>query len=259
MKTLDKSVNQSTQVAFLLIEEMVAIGEPVELKHLARRLDMPKPRVHRFLKTLQSIGYVLQDPATERYRLSLKIYHLGQALADRTELLTEARPQMVLLRDETNQTVTLSTVEQGGMRMLDIVRAFSAVEIVTRPGALLDFHSSAQGKLALAFGSKANWDVVRAGPLRQWTPHTITSVAELEAQVAKVRVQGWAEAPEETLVGVNALSAPVMDASGLFVATITIAGPMAAIPSPPRPDQITLVRTTATTISSNLGFTERGT
>lgn len=257
MKTLDKSVNQSTQVAFLLIEEMAAIGGPVELKELAGRLGMPKPRVHRFLKTLQTLGYVLQDAATERYRLSLKLYHLGQALADQTELLTEARPQMIRLRDATNQTVTLSIVEATGMRVLDIVRAHSPVEIVTRPGALLDFHSSAQGKLALAFGSAEHWSVVRAGPLRKWTAHTNTSIAELEAQVERVRARGWAEAPEETLAGVNALSAPVMDVNGQFAATITLAGPMAAIPSPPGPDQIELVREAAMTISVNLGYTER--
>ena len=259
MKTLNKSVNQSTQVAFLVIEEMAAVGQPMELRELAARLDMPKPRVHRFLKTLQSMGYVLQDAATERYRLSLKLYHLGQALADKTELLTEARPQMIRLRDATNQTVTLSIVETAGMRVLDIVRAHSPVEIVTRPGALLDFHSSAQGKLALAFGEAEHWKVVRTGPLRKWTEHTNTSIPELEAQVDNVRSRGWAEAPEETLAGVNALSAPVMDASGRFTATITIAGSMAAIPSPPGPDQIDLVRKAAATISDNLGFTERST
>lgn len=259
MKTLDKSVNQSTQVAFLLIEEMAAIGEPVELRDLARRLAMPKPRVYRFLKTLTTLGYVLQDAATERYRLSLKLYHLGQALADQTELLTEARPQMVKLRDATRQTVTLSIVERSGMRVLDIVRAHSPIEIVTRPGALLDFHSSAQGKIALAYGSSEHWKAVRSGPLRKWTPHTNVSVSELEAQVETVRARGWADAPEETLAGVNALSAPVMDVTGRFAATITIAGPMAAIPSPPEPSQIELVQSAAMTISGNLGFTERGT
>jgi DNA-binding IclR family transcriptional regulator len=218
---------------------------------------MPKPRVHRFLKTLLTLGYVQQDTATERYRLSLKLYHLGQALADHTILLSEARPQMVQLRDATKQTTTLSAVEAAGMRVLDIVRAQSPVEIVTRPGALLDFHASAQGKVALAFGAPDNWRVVRAGPLRKWTAFTNTSVAKLEAEVETVRSAGWAEAPEQTLAGVNALSAPVFDASARLVATITIAGPMAAIPSPPGADQIEAVTRAAMTISSNLGYAER--
>lgn len=254
MKTIDKSVNQSTQVAFQLMEEMAEIGQPVEMSTLARRLDMPKARAFRFLKTLLSIGYVIQDPDTERYRLSLKLYHLGQAIADQTELLTEARPLMVQLRDLMNQTITMSSIEPAGMRVLDIVRAYSPIEIVTRPGSILDFHASAQGKIALAFGNPDNWNIVREGPLAQWTPATNTDLARLVDEVNVVRAQGWAEAPGETLAGVNALSAPVRDARGALIATLTIAGPLVAIPSPPKPEQIDALLRASTTISENLGY-----
>lgn len=125
---------------------------------------MPKARVYRFLQTLVAIGYVAQDPDTERYRLTLKLYHLGQAIADGTELITVARPEMIRLRDVTGQTVTLSVLEERGMRVIDIVRMESPVQIVTKPGALLDFHASAQGKLALAFGRPALDGGARRGP-----------------------------------------------------------------------------------------------
>lgn len=256
MVELDKTANQSTQLAFLLIEAMAEIGEPVALTELSRRLSIPKPRVYRFLKTLQSIGYVLQDPESDRYRLSLKIFHLGQAVADRTVLLTEARPLMVQLTERTHQTVTLSLLEPAGMRILDIVRAASPVQIVTRPGSLLDFHSSAQGKLALAFGAASLWEVVRSGPLRKWTPKTSDDLTRLEAEVAMARRRGWAEAPEETLLGVNAISAPIFDIDNQMLATVTIAGPMQSLGSPPDHDLVEAVRHAARSISTNLGSTE---
>lgn len=256
MIALDKTSNQSTQVAFLLMEAMAEIGEPVGLSDLARRLGMPKPRAFRFLKTLLAMGYVLQDPATDRYRLSLKLFHLGQAVADSTVLLTEARPVMVQLRDETRQTVTLSLVEPQGMRILDMVRAASPVQIVTRPGALLDFHSSAQGKLALAFGDPALWDVVRSSPLRQWTPRTNIDLAVLEAEVGRVRKRGWADAPEETLPGVNALSAPIFDLTNQLIASVNIAGPVTTLTSPPDKALLAAIRRAARSISINLGCTE---
>jgi len=256
MIALDKTSNQSTQVAFLLMEAMAEIGEPVGLSDLARRVGMPKPRAFRFLKTLLAMGYVLQDPETDRYRLSLKLFHLGQAVADSTVLLTEARPLMVGLRDETNQTVTLSLVEPQGMRILDMVRAASPVQIVTRPGALLDFHSSAQGKLALAYGDASLWDVVRSGPLRKWTPKTNTDIAVLEADVARVRGRGWADAPEETLPGVNALSAPIFDLTNQLIGTVNIAGPVTTLTSPPDPALLGAILQAARSISTNLGCTE---
>lgn len=256
MAELDKSVNQSTQVAFLIIEEIAAIGGPVELSHLARRLNMPKARVFRFLKTLLAMGYVLQDSETDRYRLSLKLYHLGQAVADSTQLLTEAKPVLAKLRDETGQTATLASPEPDGMRVLDMARADSPVQIVTRPGSILDFHASAQGKVALAFGDPELLECLELSQLTRWTRSTIDSMTELEKVLETVRAQKWADAPEEVLEGVTALAAPVFDGSGQLVATVAIAGSIGAIPSPPPAKQIEAVRRAAAAISRNLGCTE---
>ncbi|MGC4026900.1 MAG: IclR family transcriptional regulator [Mesorhizobium sp.] len=255
MPELDKSANQSTQMAFLIMEAMAEIGEPVALTDLARKLDIPKPRTFRFLRTLLSLGYVLQDEATDRYRLSLKLYHLGQAIADRTVLLTEARPLMIHLRDKLNLTVTMSVIEARSTRVIDIVRVDSPVEIVTRPGSMLNFHASAQGKLALAFNPKL-WDVVTSEPLRVWTPKTITDIDQLRRLVERARERHWADAPEEYLLGVTALSAPIFDMTNKMIATVTVAGPLDSIGVPPKDHIIEAVKSTAKAISFNLGSTE---
>lgn len=251
---LDKSANQSTQMAFLIIEVMAEIGKPVALSDLARRIGASKVRVFRFLRTLLSMGYVLQDPETEKYRLSYKLYHIGQALADSTDILREARPVMVALRDETGFTVSFSQMEPAGMRILDMVRSQQPVEIVTRPGALLDFHASAQGKIALAFGGAALADSLRA-----WTGETPVDPDRVAAEVAAVRAQGWAEAPNQTLQGVTAVSAPVHDMTGAFVATLTIAGPTQTIGTPPEPRFVAVLTAAARRLSTNLGNTDQRT
>ncbi|SME98658.1 transcriptional regulator, IclR family [Tistlia consotensis] len=255
-RDLDKTTNQSTQVAFMILEEMAPLGEGIRVTDLALRLGMPKPRIYRFLQTLTALGYVAQDPATERYHLTLKLFHLGQAIADGTQLTTVARPVMIRLRDATGQTTTLSVVEDRGMRVIDIVRMETPVQIVTKPGALLEFHASAQGKLALAFGKPALWDYVRTHPLAVLTRQTNTDIARLEREVQQVRRQGWAAAPEETLPGVNAVSAPILDAGNAMIGTITIAGSVQTILPEPEESQIAAVREAARSISNSLGCTE---
>lgn len=250
---LDKSVNQSTQMAFMVIEVMAEIGQPVGLTDLARRMSVPKVRVFRFLRTLLSLGYVLQDPETEKYRLSYKLYHLGQALADSTDILREARPVMVELRDATGFTVSFSQMEADGMRILDMVRTEQPVAIVTRPGALLDFHASAQGKVALAFGGAK----LGTAPLRQWTSETPLDLDRVSNEVEAVRAKGWAEAPNQILEGVTAVSAPIFDMKGAFVATLTIAGPTNTIGSPPEARFVDALTAAARKISANLGNTDK--
>lgn len=247
---------QSLRSAFQVIEEMAAIGEPVGVTELAKALGMPKTRTFRYLRTLKALGYVSQDLSTEKYRLTLRLYHLGQAVADSTQLLTEARAAMVQLRKDTAQTVTLSSIESGGVRVLDIVRAHSPVEIVTRPGALLEFHSSAQGRVALAFGPARLWNAVRGRTLGRWTPRTNTDIARLEAEVEEARRRGWATAPEQTLVGVNALAAPIFGAGGDLIATITVVGSLQHLPAEPPADLVAFVLQAARRISENLGCTE---
>jgi len=253
---LDKSANQSTQVAFRIIEEMAPLGEGIRLTDLARRLEMPKPRIYRFLQTLVTIGYVEQDPQTERYSLTLKLFHLGQAIADGTQILTVARPVMIRLRDALHLTTTLSLLEPAGMRVVDIVRVETPVQIVTKPGALLHLHASAQGKLALAFGPPELWDLVRGAPLARLTDDTNTDLARLEAEVAEVRKRGWASAPGEVLPGVNALSAPICDATNTMIGSLNIVGSVQSILREPDISQIEALREAARSISINLGCTE---
>lgn len=253
---LDKTGNQSTQVAFLIIEEMASVGDSIRLTDLARRLEMPKARVFRFLQTLMQLGYVDQDKSDDRYRLTLKLFHLGQAIADSTQLTSVARPVMVRLRDNLEQTTTLSIPELGGMRVVDIVRVESPVQIVTRPGAMLAFHASAQGKLALAFGDPACWKALADKPLARFTETTNTDLTVLRQEVDAARRNKWAVAPEETLRGVNALSAPIFDVSNRFVATITIAGSVQDVSPTPASNQIEAVCNAARAISESLGCTE---
>ena len=243
--------NQSTIAAFAILEEMAQRSEPSRVTDLANALSMPRARIYRYLQTLVSLGYVRQDPATERYRLTLKLFHLGQAIADGTQLTSAARPIMQTLRDTVGQTVTLSIPEETGMRVLDIVRSESPVQIVTKPGALLPLMTSAQGKVAMAFGPPAYRQTIETDPAL-----TEADRARLRAEVDTARRQGWAAAPEQLLRGLNAVSAPIFDLENRFTATITIVGPVQQIE--PEPDEIYITAATRAgrEISADLGCME---
>lgn len=256
MKDTSKINNHSAIAAFQIIEEMAPMNEDVRITDLAKRLGMPRAKVYRYLQTLCNIGYVRQDPVTERYRLTLKLFHVGQAIADGTQLTSTARPVMVQLRDKVNLTCTLSIPEETGMRVVDIVRVDSPVQIVTKPGALLSFHASAQGKIALAFGDPALLARQLAAKLAPLANGKASDPARLEAETERARQTGWAVAPEETLSGLNAISAPIFDLENKFIATITIAGSVQDILPEPSAALSVAVTQAARAISQDLGCTE---
>jgi len=242
-----------------IIEAMADYGDPIGVSELAKIVGANKPRTFRHLRTLLDRDYVAQDAETDKYFLSIKLFHLGQSIAAGTSFVKEARQIMPSLRQKTGQTVTIGQVEEHGVRILDILKHRSDIEIATPPGTLFDFHSSAQGKIAMAFGPQTLLDKVARNNLKQHTDRTCIDADSLRFEVAKVARNGWAVAPEEALIGVNALAAPVFDAAGQLAGTLTIVGSIQHLPTTPEPAVIAAVQDAAARVSARLGYQEAAT
>jgi len=239
-----------------IIEAMAGYGGPIGVSDLADRVGANKPRTYRHLRTLVGQQYVSQDANSEKYSLTLKLFHLGQTVAADTTFVNIARAVMLELRDQTGQTVTIGQIEQRGVRILDILRHRSAIEISTPAGTLFNFHSSAQGKVALAFGPQRLLQSTLAGELQRHTKHTCVEADVMRPEIEKVAANGWAVAPEEALIGINALAAPVFDANRRLAGTITIVGSIQHLPAKPEPEILAAVLAAANKISARLGYRE---
>ena len=79
---------KSVAVAAQMLEALAGSGGPMRLAELSRQLDMPRARIHRYLKTLRELGYVSQEWNGEHYWLGTRLFHLGQAAMDQFEKCT---------------------------------------------------------------------------------------------------------------------------------------------------------------------------
>ncbi|MGH8135417.1 MAG: IclR family transcriptional regulator [Steroidobacteraceae bacterium] len=242
-----------------IIEHMAKARGPVGISELALAVGMPKPRIYRHLRTLLSRGYVSQQPQGDKYRLTLRLSHIACAIAEQTEFQVEARLVMPALRERAGQSVAIGQIEDDGVRVIDILPHRSAVEISSRPGTLFDFHCTAQGKVALAFGPPGLWQKLQRAPLRRWTDATITDLDRLKAEIDRVRKRGWAVAPGEIMGGINALAAPIFDSGGALAGTIGILGSIHNLAPRPAPGLLAAVLDAAAELSRRLGFREAAT
>ena len=83
-------------------------------------------------------------------------------------------------------------------------------------GRAAPLHATANGKALLAFGGEQ-----LSGRLSKLTTHTIVDRSDLRAELTRARNAGFAVAVEELEVGLNAVAAPVFDASGSCIAVET--------------------------------------
>jgi DNA-binding IclR family transcriptional regulator len=66
------------------------------------------------------------------------------------------------------------------------------------------------------------------------TPKTITDRRVLRAELDLVRKRGWANVPDEGMIGFNAVAAPISDARANLVAMIGVIGATRLLPAAPR-------------------------
>ena len=245
---------QAVVFALDTLEHIARHQASVGVTELARAFGTTKSRMHRHLQTLTTAGYLVREPQTERYRVSARLVALGQAVSEGFEFAGAARDVTRELRDKLGHAVVLSQTESDGVRIVQLVPSRSSLEIAVKPGSVLSFHASAQGKVALAFGDRVLLQGVLAGDLPMSTAYTIGDPGRLKAEIELTRKRGWATAPNEAMLGLNALAAPVFDALGHYAGAIAIVDSIQFIAETPTVEQVRELVAAAARISQDMGY-----
>ena len=245
---------KSVHLTLDILETIAQLKEGIGVSELANRLGTTKATIFRHLRTLYERGYLSQDAASSRYKLGVRTHLLGRAAAQRVDLLTQSKEAIAELREETGESVTVSAVGTRGVIVLETVFGTSVFEIGVRPGTEMQFHSSAQGKVALAFSRQPLMKIVRNRVLERFTEFTVCDADVLEKEVEEVKLRGWATAPQEMIIGLNALAAPIFDETGDCVGTLGLVGFVQFIGREPSAKHLLALHRATDKISANLGY-----
>ncbi len=219
---------------------------------IARRLGIDKGRVHRFLSAFKAKGLVAANPRTRRYSLGFRVLELSGALTRQFDVAARAQPYLRELRDATGETAGLSV--RVGDHRVSLAQVESEHEIrQTFPlGKPLPLHTGAAAKVLLAFLPAGEIDALLAGRLDRLTESTITDPAQLRAELARVRRQGYALSLGERMAGSRSVSAPVWSWRGDVIALV-VSGPAFRFTLHRATTASALVRETAARFTRELG------
>lgn len=245
---------QAVVLALNMLEFIAQSQRAVGVTELAREFSTTKSRIHRHLQTLVGAGYLTHEAETERYRVSARLMALGHAVSEGHEMTATARPAMRELRDRFGHSVALSVPEDLSVRIIATLPGSSDVEMGVKPGSLLQLHASSQGKIALSFGDESLLRRLMQTRLTAATPHTLTDPIELAADIKLIRQRGWAVAPNESMIGLNTIAAPIYDALGQFIGAVAMVDSIQFIPAIPDNGLVEGIRAAARKISSDLGY-----
>ena len=133
---------------------------------------------------------------------------------------------------------------------------YKTMRMYSQIGLRMHAYCSSLGKVLLAGLSKAELEArLKDCSFIRFTPHTIGSLQALEAELHKVRSQGWAVDNEEYEIGNRCSAAPIYDYCGEIVAAISASGSTIQIPDEKIPEIAEGVMQIAHEISRGLGYT----
>lgn len=198
----------SVQRAFRLLEAVGAHENGAPAKQLARETGLPLATAYHLLRTLVHDGYVnkLEDGGFVLGDRLRTLHSTGRGQA----LLNRVRPALAALRDELATAAYLTFYEDGEIRVAEIVDGPRTPRVDLWVGFEDAGHATALGKSVLReLDDEARREYLSRHHLRDLTPRTITSPAELLRRLDAAPMAPAVTDLEEYILGTVCVAVPV--------------------------------------------------
>ncbi|MFC9897165.1 IclR family transcriptional regulator [Nocardia sp. NPDC127579] len=246
-----QSIERAAAIMGVVADAPFGIG----VGELAGALDLAKPTAHGLLRTLQGVGYIDQDPHSGKYRIGAAALGLTARPFDANVLRSYAMNWGDTLAARSGESVRIGVLRGDRVAIVHHVFRPDGSTQSLRLGVELPLHATALGKVLLAYTPGLTERATAALPA--YTTRTHTAPRPLQAEIARVRAQGFAEDTGEFHAERAALAAPIRDAGGRVIGAIGIVAAIDRLDNhTTHAKLVALVRDTAAAISRDL-TTER--
>jgi DNA-binding IclR family transcriptional regulator len=224
-----QSPTQSTLLRGLLIAEKIVQAErPVSSAYLAEVLDLPRATVHRICQQLEGEGILQREADGKRFVGGKRLRQLAVSTLSNATLSAPRHTILQTLSEHLQETCNLTALDGNQIVYLDRVETNWPYRIHLPVGSHLPLHCTATGKLFLAYMQPAQRKrVLQSLQLTAYTDCTITSAAELEAELDKIVENGFGVDSGEYLEGMIAVAVPVISVQGQAIMALAIHAPSA--------------------------------
>ena len=188
----DRYLVQPVLKAMQVLQLVCEAPEPLSLNQLVRDAALPKTTVFRYLRTLATLGFVEHDAEADRYRPGIGLWRLSHASSPYETLRQVCKPQMKQLRQRFNETINLGVLSGGEVFYLDVLESERSLRMQSSVGASDPLHSTALGKVFLAFRPAHQRATLIPQTLARHTHNTITDRGTLLEQLEIIRTTGYA-------------------------------------------------------------------
>lgn len=209
---------QSLEIGLSILDVLIDQNEPMMLKDIAQVMQMHPAKCHRYLVSLIRKNYA-RKLGDGRYGLGERINALAALAAlghtgyNQNNVLERLAHIAHEIKDTLNCAVQIAKWFNEGPIIIQSVEPDSPISIITRIGSRMPLTTSATGQL---FASYQPDTIIEPLVMAEW--HTGKVAAEAAAEKwqqfsqlqAKIRTQGYSTVTGDMLMGINAITIPVI-------------------------------------------------
>ena len=247
---------QSVVRAARIMEALADAGRPLSLSSIAGAIDVGLPTAYRFLRTLDSLGWVERDPDLKQYRIAPRMVRYAQSFFDTSDLWRNAHQHLVQARREYDETFNLAILDGTDILYIDRVKTRKILDISLEIGSKLPAFCTSMGRVLLAALPKAEARRrLERSSKKKFTRNTVTETAALLVILDEVNRRGFAVNNGEMAPELISAAAPVRNFDGDVVAALNVA--VSAADYDPDALETTIIPTVvsvAARISQALGY-----
>lgn len=218
------SVHQPTLRVMEILELIARDSDGRRLADLSRELNIAKSTLVPILQTLCQLHYLSQNEGG-RYQAGTALFSLGAAFAGKFPVLEYVHSQLEDLVSQLGETCYFGVLDGGQVLYLEKADSLQPLRMLTAVGHRLPAYATGIGKALLSGLDDEAVSRLYCAGLEPLTEHTVTDLAELTAQLAQTRKQGYAWEVEESTPHVRCFAVPVRK-FGNVVAAISISIPL---------------------------------
>ncbi|HEX7646578.1 MAG TPA: IclR family transcriptional regulator [Noviherbaspirillum sp.] len=246
------AVSQAMELLFLVAEHP-GLG----VTELAKRSGNTKARAFRLLGTLEEKGLVRRQEPFATYYLGAKSLFLGAAGQSQVTVASIAATLLPEIGRQCNESVLVRVREGTETVCVALWESPHAVRVHSQLGHRRELYYGASGKLLLAHAPEEVQEAVLNAKREKFTPNTITGRAQLEKELKKIREQGYSVSLAEKAADTVAVAAPIRDARGTVVASVSMSAPASRVVPNDLQKYIELIREGAARFSHEFGYVEQ--
>ncbi len=200
---------------FALLELIAQKDQLFSLQSLVEETGLPKPTLHRMLQQLESAGILQRDGDGRHYSTGVRLRKLAEDLLLNNTVHGARHAVLRQLVEEVGESCNITALSGCEVLYLDRVETPAPLRFYLHPGSRVPAHCSASGKLFLAQMSPSQRRrLLEDVPLTQYTPRTLVTFDALEAEIERVKRDGYALDAEEFLPGLFCIAVLVPAPNG---------------------------------------------